>query len=78
MERTSKSASFALMAELQNYSEQGISIWLNGTPSSPDRICDACRVREGTSYMRDYVFDENVLREIHFDRVEDPGKKKKN
>ncbi len=66
------------MAELQNYSQQGISIWLDGSPSSPDRICDAHRVREDISYMRDYVFDENGLREIHFDRVKDPARKKKN
>ncbi len=65
-------AGFALMAELQNYERQGIAIWLEGSPSSPDRVCDALRVREEFSFMRDYVFRDGELREIRFDRVEKP------
>ncbi len=70
MEKNMDSLSRALIAELQNYEEQGISIWLDGAPSSPGRVSDAHRVQEGFSYMRDYVFDEEELTEIHFNRVE--------
>ncbi len=69
MGKNMESLSLALMAELQNYEKQGISIWLDGAPSSPGRVSDAHRVQEGFSYMRDYVFDEEELTEIHFDRV---------
>ncbi|MCC8141423.1 MAG: hypothetical protein LIO56_02670 [Lachnospiraceae bacterium] len=62
---------FALMAELQNYEQHGITIWLEGSPSSPGRVYDAIRVREGFSFMRDYVFEEEELREVRFDRVEE-------
>ncbi len=70
MEKHMDSFSLTLMAELQNYEKQGISIWLDGVPSSPGRVTDAHRVQEGFSYMRDYVFDEEELTEIHFDRID--------
>ncbi len=63
-------ACFILMAELQNYEQQGISIWLEGIPSSPDDVYDALRMQEESSFMRDYVFSEGELCEIRFDRVE--------
>ncbi len=62
----------ALMAELQNYEQMGISIWLDGRPSSPGRVCRALRVREESSFMRDYVFHEGDLAEVRFDRVKKP------
>ncbi len=70
MSNLNDTAGFALMAELQNYEQQGISIWLEGSPSTPDRVCDAIRVREEFTFMRDYVFCEGELAQIRFDRVE--------
>ncbi len=70
MQETTNDTGFALMAELQNYRRQGISIWLEGSPSTPDRVWDAVRVREGISFMRDYVFQEGELVEIRFDRID--------
>ncbi len=66
----------ALMAELQNYEQLGISIWLDGRPSSPGRVCRANRVREESSLMRDYVFHEGDLTEVRFDRVKSSEHKK--
>ncbi len=60
---------YALMVELQNYEQQGISIWLEGNPSDSAGVMDAIRVREGISYMRDYVFRAGELREVRFDKV---------
>ncbi len=71
MQKNNFTAGFALMAELQNYEQQGISIWLEGSPSTPDRVCEAVRVRESISFMRDYVFSEGALKEVRFDRIEE-------
>lgn len=58
-----------LMVELQNYERQGISIWLEGTPSSSDQVMEAMFVREDISYMRDYVFHSGELSEVRFDKI---------
>ncbi len=60
---------YALMVELQNYEQQGISIWLEGYPSSSSCVADAVKVREGISYMRDFVFHAGELREVRFDKI---------
>ncbi|MCD8230915.1 MAG: hypothetical protein LUD14_03685 [Clostridiales bacterium] len=62
---------YALMVELQNYEQQGISIWLEGKPSDSASVMNAVRVREGISYMRDYVFRAGELSEVRFDKVKD-------
>ncbi len=69
-----KENGYALMVELQNYEQQGISIWLEGCPSSSAGVMDAIRVREGISYMRDYVFREGELSEVRFDKVKGTSK----
>lgn len=58
-----------LLVELQNYERQGISIWLEGCPSSSSEVSDAMCVREDITYMRDYVFQKGELSELHFDRI---------
>lgn len=58
-----------LLVELQNYERQGISIWLEGVPSSSDEVSEAMCVREDYSYMRDYVFSQGELSEVRFDRI---------
>ena len=62
----------ALRQELRDYRRQGVSLCLDGEPSTPDRIAHACRVEEEGSYMRDYVSDEKgTIRQIRFDFVKD-------
>ena len=58
-----------LLVELQNYEQQGISIWLEGSPSSSDEVTEVMCVREDISYMRDYVFQKGELSEIRFDKI---------
>ena len=49
-----------LLIELQNYEQQGISIWLEGFPSSSVEVSEVMCVREDTNYMRDYVFRQGA------------------
>lgn len=58
-----------LFVELQNYERQGISIWLEGSPSSSGEVTEAVCVREDITYMRDYVFQQGKLSELRFDKI---------
>lgn len=57
-----------LYRELTGYQEAGISLWLNGKPSTSYRIANS--VCERTNYMRDYYMDyKNQICGIGFDRI---------
>lgn len=58
-----------LFAELQKIEQKGITLWLEGLPSSSFGITNAVFVNEDNSYMRDYIYDEGVLKELRFDKV---------
>ena len=58
-----------LLVELQSYENQGISIWLEGEPSNPREVSETVAVKEENCYMRDYIFSEGKVSEIHFDRI---------
>lgn len=58
-----------LFKELQNIEQKGIGLWLEGLPSDSLGIADAVFVNEDHTYMRDYVYDEEVLKELRFDKV---------
>lgn len=56
-----------LYAELEEYENSGISMRLESYPASPMQIVTAHMVREDTTYMRDYVWDEKGhVRELTF------------
>lgn len=59
-----------LLVELQALEDLGVSIWLDGAPSSSREVTQTMAVREQNHYMRDYVFDEGKVSQIHFDRVD--------
>lgn len=59
-----------LLVELQALENQGISIWLDGYPSNSEEVTQAMSLREQISYMRDYVFSEGKVSQVHFDRVD--------
>lgn len=59
-----------LYLELASLENRGITIWLEGYPSNSQSVASQLSVREGSAYMRDYIFDEGVLKEIHFDKVD--------
>lgn len=48
----------SLYTELETYEHLGLQIGLNDNPASPLQIVNAHMVREESSYMRDYVWDE--------------------
>ena len=58
-----------LYLELATLENQGITIWMEGVPSTSEKVASRLSVQEESSYMRDYIFDEGVLKEIHFDRI---------
>jgi hypothetical protein len=58
-----------LFLELSLLEDRGITIWMEGALSNPQDVADRMQLHEDTSYMRDYIFNEGVLTEIHFDRI---------
>lgn len=58
-----------LLAELASIESRGTTLFLEGCKSSPAYVAAAVTVQEEISYMRDYIFDEGVLKELHFDKV---------
>ena len=58
-----------LFVELQEIEKRGITLWMEGNLSNSGRIADAIFVNESEAYMRDYIYDEGVLKELRFDRV---------
>lgn len=60
-----------LYVELQSIASQGIVLFLDGSPSTPECVTHAVCAAEEACYMRDYVYDETkgVLKELHFDKL---------
>lgn len=58
-----------LFLELQSYENQGITIWLEGFISTPLHVTSQISLNEENLYMRDYIFDEGVLKEVRFDKI---------
>ena len=57
-------------AELEMYEQSGISMRLNNYPASPMQIVTAHMVKEDSSYMRDYVWDEKgQMKELSFHHI---------
>ncbi len=53
-----KKSAKPLRRELELYREKGISLYLDGSPSTPKKIAKACQIAEDGGYMRDYTEDE--------------------
>lgn len=53
-----KKSAKPLRKELELYREKGISLYLDGSPSTPKKIAKACQIAEDGGYMRDYTEDE--------------------
>ena len=66
--RKEKVLESSLYKELQGYQKAGLSLWLNGRPSTSYGIANY--VREESDYMRDYRFNgDNEVCGIGFDRI---------
>lgn len=60
-----------LREKLEQVQRQGVYLFLEGKPSTPQAIASKC-VCEDADYMADYVLtEEGVLKELRYDRVAD-------
>lgn len=62
-----------LFMELSSLEDRGVTIWLDGNPSDSLDVTSQLHIHEENEYMRDYVFEEGRLKEVHFDKVVTPG-----
>ena len=59
-----------LKKELRDYQEAGVTLWLDGHPSTPKKIVKAHKLAENGVYMRDYVENEKgEIAKLKFDFV---------
>lgn len=58
-----------LYLELSALEDRGITIWLEGYPSDSAQVASQLNIHDENSYMRDYIFDEGRLKEVHFDKI---------
>ena len=58
-----------LFMELSSLEDRGVTIWLEGNPSDSLDVTSQLHIHEENEYMRDYVFEEGRLKEVHFDKV---------
>ena len=61
----------SLLLKLTKYASDGVELYLDNKPATPDEIVSAVSVREnGENYMPDYVDDnDGELFQIRYDRV---------
>lgn len=72
MKKKSKKLKDDFRRELESYVKDGVTLWLDGSPSTPKKIDKAHKMAEGASYMRDYVQDaDGRLSRLEFDRIKD-------
>lgn len=62
-----------LFMELSSLEDRGVTIWLEGNPSDSLDVTSQLHIHEENEYMRDYIFEEGRLKEVHFDKVVTPG-----
>lgn len=65
-----------LYLELASLEDRGITIWLDGYPSDSRHVTSQLNIHDENMYMRDYVFDEGRLKEVHFDKINSIKNKK--
>lgn len=59
-----------LFAELANYENIGIHLKLNNQLASPMQVVSALMLKEETSYMRDYIWDDRGrIKELTFHNI---------
>lgn len=59
-----------LLLELESLQGIGITIWLEGSETTPFVASNAIMVNEENNYMRDYVMNERgKVTELRFDKI---------
>lgn len=69
MGMTNKKQEENLFMELQSIENRGITIFFEGNPCDSVTAANIMTVNEEDVYMRDYVFDRGILKELRFDKV---------
>ena len=59
-----------LYMELSSLENRGVTIWLEGAPSDSLGVASQLNIHDENQYMRDYVFEEGRLKEVHFDKID--------
>lgn len=66
-----KTEMISMKARLEAILAQGIELYLDGKPASPDGIVERF-VREDTVYMPDFVInDDGALTQVRYDKIMD-------
>ncbi len=61
----------SMKSGLKNILDQGVELYLDGRPATPERIANRF-VREEAVYMPDFVLDENgALTQIRYDKIKE-------
>lgn len=64
-----KNEILSMKNKLEAILNQGIELYLEGRPASPDRIVERF-VREDTVYMPDFVISEDgILTQVRYDKI---------
>ena len=50
-----------MFQELTGYEKKKIDLKMEGIPASPMQIVQAHQMREGVTYMRDYILDDELI-----------------
>lgn len=58
-----------LFLELSSLENRGVTIWLEGLPSDSRHVTAELNIHDENQYMRDYIFEEGRLKEVHFDKI---------
>ena len=58
-----------LYLELASLEDQGITIWLEGCPSNSEHVANQLNIHDENLYMRDYIFEDGTLKEVHFNKI---------
>lgn len=68
-----------LFTELEKYEENGICMLMDGSKVSPMQVVAAHMIREGGSYMRDYILDpEGYIKSLIFVNIKEENKENAN
>ena len=71
MNYTKEKEAAEFILELQKYTREGVTLWVNDKSSSPVQAAQECLLRDETCYMRDYIRDDSDrITQIRFDRVD--------
>lgn len=58
-----------LFQELEAYERCGVAICIDREPASPCQVAEAHTAHAAGAYMRDYIMEGGIVKELHFNRL---------